>query len=221
MREFAEFSSLETEYLQQKQKRIGLLGGTFNPVHNGHLQMAYIALYEFLLGEIVFLPLHVPPHKRDEYVAPAEQRVEMLHLATTGERRFSISTLETERKGVTYTVDTLELLARGKTDISYYYIIGADTLMLLDTWRNIERVMFLTDFICIFRPGQDTTSVQKQADILNSRFGHKIHIAREFGPDISSSQIRSQAAINRMRSGLVPECVANYILHHHVYTKEA
>ena len=169
MREYPEFSSLETEYLQQKPKRIGLLGGTFNPVHNGHLQMAYIALYEFLLGEIIFLPLHLPPHKTDEYVAPALQRLEMLHIAIADERRFSISTIETERKGVTYTVDTLELLSRGKTDVSYYYIIGADTLMQLENWRHIERVMFLTDFICIYRPGQDTKSVQVQADRLNSR----------------------------------------------------
>ena len=221
MREYTEFSSLETEYLQQKPKRIGLLGGTFNPVHNGHLQMAYIALYEFLLGEIIFLPLHMPPHKTDEYVAPAEQRIEMLRIAIADERRFSISTIETERKGVTYTVDTLELLSRGKSDVSYYYIIGADTLMQLEKWRHIERVMFLTDFICIYRPGQDTIAVQKQADRLNNRFGHKIHFAREFGPDISSSQIRLQAANNRMQRGLLPDRVANYILHHHVYTKEA
>ena len=221
MREFAEFSSLETQCLQPKQKRIGLLGGTFNPVHNGHLQMAYIALYEFLLGEIVFLPLHFPPHKKDEYIAPVNHRMQMLHLALAGESRFSISTLETERTGITYTVDTLELLSRGKCDVSYYYIIGADTLMLLETWRSIERVIFLTDFICIFRPGQDTHSAQKHAEKLNNYFGHKIHFAREYGPDISSSQVRLLAEKNRMRSGLVPDCVSNYMLHHRVYTKEA
>lgn len=212
-----EFSSLGTEILQPKQKRVGLLGGTFNPVHNGHIDMAYIALYEFLLGEVVFLPLGQPPHKRDEYVAPAHHRLEMLRLATASERRFSVSTAETGRKGLTYTVDTLELLARAGRDTAYYFIIGSDTLFELGTWRNIERVMLLCDFICILRSGQDERSVRRCAAAFNQHYGHRIYLANERGQDVSSSLIREQAARNRLSGGLVPDCVANYILQNRVY----
>jgi len=217
MQDYTEFSSLKTEYLQPKQKRVGLLGGTFNPVHNGHISMAYIALYEFLLGEVIFLPLGKPPHKNDEAIACVTHRINMIRLATAHEKRFSVSTLETDRNGITYTVDTLELLMRKNNDASYYYIIGSDTLFDIASWRNIERVMLLTDFICILRPGQEELSVKEYADTLNTQYGHKIHFAKERGPDVSSSLIRSSAAQNRLCSGLLPDCVANYILQNRVY----
>lgn len=218
MSHLAEFSRIDTEFI--KQNRVGLLGGTFNPVHNGHIKMAYIALYEFGLGEVVFLPLGDPPHKRQEFLATAEHRLEMIQLAISGETRFSVSTVETGRKGLTYTVDTLEILTRAQPQTSFYYIIGADTLFELENWKCYERVFFLTDFICIMRPGQDQRRVCEQADRLNSRFGHKIYIADERGPDISSSQIRSQICENKLSDKLVPMAVARYITHHKVYNQE-
>jgi nicotinate-nucleotide adenylyltransferase len=217
MRDLTEFSHLETEYLRMKPNRIGLLGGTFNPIHNGHLKMAYIALYEFGLGEIVFLPLGTPPHKRDEFVAGTDHRLEMIRIAIAGEKRFSLSTLETDRKGYTYTIDTLEQLARCQKQTAYYYIIGADTLFELENWRHYERVFILTDFICILRPGQDVAKVRQQAQRLNERFGHKIHIANECGPSISSSLIRKQMTANKLADGLVPRKVAQYIVQNRVY----
>jgi nicotinate-nucleotide adenylyltransferase len=218
MSHLAEFSRIDTEYL--KQNRVGLLGGTFNPVHNGHLKMAYIALYEFGLGEIVFLPLGDPPHKRHDYLASAEHRLEMIRLAIAEEKRFVLCTAETDRHGFTYTVDTLELLTRAQPQTSFYYIIGADTLFELENWKNYERVFFLTDFICIMRPGHDQREVLKCADRLNNRFGHKIYIADERGPDISSSQIRTQICENKLSGGLVSTKVATYIIKHRVYNQE-
>lgn len=220
MRDLTEFSHLETEYLRMKPNRIGLLGGTFNPVHNGHLKMAYIALYEFGLGEISFLPLGTPPHKRDDFVASVQHRLEMIKIAIADEKRFTLSTLETDRKGYTYTVDTLELLARSQTQKAYYYIIGADTLFELENWRNYERVFILTDFICILRPGQDVAKVRKHANKLNERYGNKIHLANECGPSISSSHIRTQIYANKLTDGLVPRKVAQYIIQHRVYNEE-
>ncbi len=218
MSHLAEFSRIDTEFL--KQNRIGLLGGTFNPVHSGHLKMASIALYEFGLGEVVFLPLGDPPHKRQEFLASAEHRLEMIRLAIAGETRFTLSTAETSRKGLTYTVDTLEILTRAQPQTSFYYIIGADTLFELEKWKCYERVFFLTDFICIMRPGSDQRKVIECADRLNSRFGHKIYIADELGPDISSSQIRTQIAENKLSDRLVPSAVARYIIQHKVYQED-
>lgn len=218
MNRLYEFSRIDAEYL--KQNRLGLLGGTFNPVHDGHLKMAYIALYEFGLGSVVFLPLGNPPHKRNEFLASTEHRLEMIRIAIADEKRFSLSTAETDREGYTYTVDTLETLSRTQAHTLFYYIIGADTLFELENWRNYERVFLLTDFVCIMRPGHDYKQVLHCADKLNRRFGHKIFIANERGPDISSSQIRAQVLENKLSDGLVPKMVAKYMIQHNIYNQE-
>lgn len=218
--ETAEFSQIEPLCLQPKVNCVGLLGGTFNPVHNGHMGMAYIAMYEFLLGSIVFIPLGLPPHKREAYIAPAEHRLNMLRLAIGDERRFSVDTIELDRCGYTYTVDTLEALCRAHPKTEYYYIIGADTLYELTGWKKFERVFALTHFICILRPGVDDKGARAYAQILNEHYRARIHIARDKGPDISSSLIRRLAENNRLVPGLLPESVTEYIRQNRVYTHE-
>ncbi len=220
LRDLTEFSNLETKSIGSKQNRVGLLGGTFNPIHCGHISMAYIALYEFALGEIMFMPLGAPPHKRGELIAPASQRLDMVRLAIADEKRFSLSTIETGRTGYTYTVDTMEMLTRSRKETDFYYIIGADTLFELKTWKNCERVFMLTDFICVLRPGQDDMNVKQYAEKLNNEFGHIIHVAEERGPNVSSSQIRLLAAQKKLSSGLVPEPVEQYIRQHGIYVEE-
>ena len=216
----AEFSYMDTLCLQPKLNRVGLLGGTFNPVHNGHISMAYIALYEFSLGEVVFIPLGVPPHKRDENIASASHRLNMLRLATHGENRFSIDTIELERSGYTYTVDTLEALCRAHPQTEYHYIIGADTLYELTGWKNFERVSKLTSFICVLRPGVDDAGARAYAQVLCERYGYRIYVARDKGPDISSSLVRQLAVDNHTSSGLLPDNVAEYIRQHRIYAQE-
>ena len=211
---------METKCIITNNNRVGLLGGTFNPIHRGHISMEYIALYEYSLGEVVFLPLGEPPHKRDEFVVPASKRLDMIRLAIDDEKRFSVSTIETDRSGYTYTVDTMEMLARIRKDTDFYYIIGADTLFELKTWKNLERVLLLTDFICILRPGQDDFKVRQYAEKLNNDFGHKIHVAQERGPAVSSSEVRMLAAESAFLAGLVPESVAQYIRQFNVYNAE-
>jgi len=220
MRIGTEFSHLGIECLHTKRNKIGLLGGTFNPIHNGHISMAYIALYEFFLGKIVFLPSGHPPHKKDEYIAPPAFRLDMLRLATENEPRFDVSSAEIDRGGITYTVDTLEILLRTNTDAEYYYIIGADTLFELKTWRHFDRVMRLTRFICVLRPGQDDMAVRSYAENLNEQYGHCIHVAKERGPDISSSLIRRMVAAGKPCDGLVPETVGCYLRQNRVYFNE-
>ncbi|MGI5850428.1 MAG: nicotinate-nucleotide adenylyltransferase [Christensenellales bacterium] len=220
MREYTEFSHFELDCMQLKQNRVGLLGGTFNPIHNGHLAMAYIALYEFLLGEVIFLPVGIPPHKKGEHIAPCDLRLDMINIAIADEKRFSVNTLELSRKGYTYTVDTLEILTRENKNTEYYYIIGADTLFELNTWKNFERVVFLTNFICILRPGQDDDRVKKYVDEINNKFGYKFFIANDKGPNISSSFVRALAIRNKLTAGFVPDNVARYLMQNRVYFKE-
>lgn len=217
MQYFTEFSRIETECALLKANKVGILGGTFNPIHNGHLAIANIALYEFLLGEIVFLPLGLPPHKEKEHIASPEHRLEMIKLAIEREKRFKVNPMELYREGYTYTVDTLEILTRENKNTEYYYIIGADTLFELKTWRNFERVFCLTNFICVMRPGQDDKEVREYAAALNDSYGYKFFVAKEKGPDISSSHIRELAAKRRLGRGFVPDGVARYIEKHAVY----
>jgi nicotinate-nucleotide adenylyltransferase len=217
MQYFTEFSGLETECAMLKANRIGILGGTFNPIHNGHLAIANIAIYEFLLGEVIFLPLGQPPHKRNEYIASADHRLNMIKLAIEHEKRFSVNSMELYREGYTYTVDTLEILARENKNADYYYIIGADTLFELKTWKNFERVFCLTNFICMLRPGQDDGEVREYADAMNEKYGYKFFVAKEKGPDISSSYIRELAEKRRLKQGLVPDKVARYIEKYEIY----
>ena len=215
--DIAEFSSIDTLCLQPKANRVGLLGGTFNPIHSGHIRMACIALDEFILGEVVFIPTGSPPHKRNEYVAPAEHRLNMLRLAIQDESRFSVDSIEIYREGLTYTVDTLEVLCQEHPNTEYYYIIGADTLYELTGWRNFNRVIALTQFICVLRPGVDDDRVHEYAQMLNQRYGPRIAIAQDKGPDISSSLIRCLIADNRLAAGLMPESVAEYIRLNQLY----
>jgi len=211
MQYFTEFSRIERESALLKQNRAGILGGTFNPVHNGHLAIAKIALYEFTLGEVIFLPLGLPPHKNNEYIAAPETRLDMIKLAIEDEKRFSVNTMELYREGFTYTVDTLEILTKENKKTDYYYIIGADTLFELKTWKSYERLFSLTSFICVMRPGQDDKEVSEYAEKLNERYGYKFFIARDKGPDISSSNIRELAAKRKLKSGLLPDKVLRYI----------
>lgn len=218
MQYVAEFSELETGALI-KHNRIGLLGGSFNPIHKGHIAIADIALYEFSLGEVIFLPLGRPPHKRYEHLAPAQARLDMLRLAVENERRFTVNTMELFREGYTYSVDTLELLARENKKAEYYYIIGADTLFELTTWKNFERVFCMTSFICVLRPGQDDDKARDYAQMLNEKYGYKFYVAKDKGPDISSSCVREIVKSGGMFEGLVPSKVARYILRHGLYSR--
>lgn len=218
MQYYTEFSKIETECALLKHSRVGILGGTFNPIHNGHIAIAKIALYEFSLGEVIFLPLGTPPHK--EYIAPPEARLDMIKLAIEDEKRFSVNEMELYRDGFTYTVDTLEILARENKKTDYYFIIGADTLFELKAWKNYERVFCLTSFICVLRPGQDDIEVKEYAEKLNAQYGGKFFIAKDKGPDISSSHIRRLAANRKLNSCLLPAKVLRYIEKRHLYTAE-
>lgn len=219
MRYYTEFSHVENDCALMKNNRIGLLGGTFNPVHNGHIAMAKIALYEFLLGEVVFLPLGTPPHKRNEHIAPPDCRLDMIKLAIGDESRFSVSTIELYREGYTYTVDTLSLLLDKNRNCEYFYIIGADTLFEIVNWKDYEKVIRMASFICVPRPGLDESKVISLAERYNEKYGHKFYISEEKGPDISSTHIRDMALRGMLRGGLVPEKVAEYIICNGVYCK--
>ena len=133
------------------EKQLGIMGGTFDPIHNGHIQMAQKCMEKFALDEVIFLPAGEPPHKRNYAVTDKYKRLEMTRLAVKEIPGFSVSDIEIERGGYTYTIDSLRELGQIYKNARFFYIIGADTLGELYTWRNIEEVARLTKFLVVGR----------------------------------------------------------------------
>ena len=200
-------------------KRLGILGGTFNPPHLGHLRMAEIARREFSLGDVLVLPVGDPPHKRDMLVAQREYRRAMGMLFCEEHPWLIFSDMELDREGYTYTVDTLTQLAAESPDTVFYYIIGTDTLFQLPTWRNWPKVRTLTHFVCIPRPGDDPARIQAQAEALFSEGAH-IHMAREMCLPISSTMVREERAKGGSGQDLVPRRIFEFLESNHVYRQQ-
>lgn len=203
------------------KKKAGLLGGTFNPVHTGHLVMAADAVEKFKLDEMLFVPCASPPHKKAHHLAPARHRVAMLRAAVKGDPRFHVCTLEVDRGGTSYSVDTLRELRLKRPDDRFFFVIGSDTLHELHTWKDIYELLTLCTFVCAERPG----SIRRwspgalwlkspwPARLLSGLFrGHLV--------DLSSSEIRQRVTEGRSIRYLVPAGVERYILKHRLYKRE-
>ncbi len=199
------------------KRRIGLLGGTFNPPHTGHFRVADGIYHEFSLDGIVFIPVGEPPHKRTIGVASDADRLAMLRIMTRNVPYMSVSEIETSRCGYTYTVDTLSLLDTiyGRA-AEFFYIIGTDTLFELKNWKDSARVVKMCTYICVPRPGDDTGSVLKEIERLRGEYGANILLSRTTGPDISSTEIRSSLAAGKVPEGLEPP-VLEYIIENKVF----
>ena len=133
-------------------KKIGLLGGTFDPPHLAHLIIAEEVRTKLHLDEVWFIPVYLPPHKTHDFMASAEDRLEMVKRATDHHPNFTVSTIELDRKGPSYTIDTMEELTKKYPDVSFYFIIGGDMLESLHTWKDIEELQKLVTVVAVDRP---------------------------------------------------------------------
>ena len=187
--------------------RIGIMGGTLDPVHNGHIEIARSVRAELGLDGVMLLPAGDPPHKKRE--SDKLDRLEMAKRAAAEFDWMFVSDLEIARKGTTYTVDTLRALKRKQPDAEWIYIIGADTLNILDSWRNFPEIARLCAFAAVSRPG--VSGERTYAALLKERYGAEIIFAKASGPDISSTAIRARVAEGRSIRGLAPDSVCDYI----------
>ncbi len=198
--------------------RIGLFGGSFNPVHLGHLIVASDAMEAHSLDRVFWIPCRAPPHKAAADLAPAEHRAEMIRLAIAGEPRFELCRLELEREGPSFTVDTLrELRARQPAD-QFFFIIGADTVPELATWRDVETLTVLCEFIPVVRPGGPPRPAPESMGLPRAAAERLLARWTEIHPiGISASEIRRRLAAGRSVRYLVPDPVERYLRDHHLY----
>jgi len=204
-----------------KQKKIGIMGGTFNPVHHGHLVTAQEALDQFGLDEVIFIPTGDPPHKIEDLLAHAEDRYLMTVIATSSNSSFFVYRIEIDRKGKSYTIDTVkELRKLFGSGSELYFITGADAILEILTWKNTREIVTLAKFIAATRPGYDLSKIKElKATLFDSEdeADRRIFIMEIPALAISSTDIRQRIKIGRPVNYLVPEGVNNYILKHGLY----
>lgn len=204
----------------KRAQKIGIMGGTFNPIHMGHLVVAEDVREKFGLNRVLFIPTGMPPHKPDGEVIDAEHRCEMVRRAVTSNRFFEASRLEIDRSGYTYTVNTLMELKReygGETVL--FFIIGADVIRELIMWKEFRKVFELCEFIAVFRPGFDRASFEAGIKRLINDYGAVIHEADTRLIDISSRELREKRSRGESIKYLVPDAVNDYIIEKGLYMK--
>jgi nicotinate-nucleotide adenylyltransferase len=191
-------------------ERLGVMGGTFDPIHLGHLVGASEAMHRFRLDLVLFVPTGQPWQKQS--YSAAEDRYLMTVLGTSSNPRFAVSRMEIDRQGPTYTADTMEVLRDFHgSDVELFFIAGADAAMRLRTWKKIARLAELAEVIAITRPGFRLDRVEHDATMPS------VHIMEMTPMSISSSEIRQRVAAGRPIDYLVPEEVAEYIRKNGLY----
>jgi nicotinate-nucleotide adenylyltransferase len=201
-----------------KGVKMGICGGTFDPVHIGHLAVAEMVRSGFGLDRILFIPTGKPPHKNTNSVTDPVHRLNMVKCAVSTNPSFEAVSIEVDRQGYTYTVDTLNELHRiYPQETEFYYIIGADVVMDLLTWKRVEEVFTLTRFIALMRPGYKNTEFDSHIKTLKRKYD--INIVSFEAPliDISSTMIRERIRNGESVKYLVSEPVEKYIRENNLY----
>lgn len=186
-------------------KKVGILGGTFDPPHNGHLMIANEVFSELNLDEIWFMPNQEPPHKKKPESVNNEDRLHMLELATRGNSFFKIETIELQRSGPSFTVETMRILNNQYPNHKFYFIIGADMIEYLPKWHKIEELIEIVKFVGVERPKYNLETKYPIIYVDIPAF------------DVSSSMIRKRLKTGKTVRYLLPESVLRFIGEKHLY----
>lgn len=216
-----------------KKERIGLFGGTFNPIHSGHLKAAACVREKFDLKKVLFVPSFIPPHKTTSEIAAPEHRLKMVELALTFYPWLEPSSVEIEARGKSYSILTLEKIKKLYPEARIFFILGIDAFLEIDTWKDYGELLEQCIFLVISRPGY---RLQQALNVLGGQYRERMFripgsmkvIERELGihkifllsvktPDIASSEIRKKIKKGESLRGLVPESVENYIKENKLY----
>lgn len=198
-------------------KKVGIMGGTFNPIHNGHLMIADKAMEQFALDEVLFMPCGVPYMKAGTEVAAGGIRAEMTALAIEDHPGFTLSRIELDHPGNTYTYETLEGLKVRYPEDVFYFILGADSLFHLTDWVFPERIFASCHILAAVRDHKTVTQMEERIALLRERYHASVYLLQTDYLDISSSDIRRKAAAGESIEEYVPRKVADYIAAHQLY----
>jgi nicotinate-nucleotide adenylyltransferase len=211
--------SLEDAGSDEFGRRLGILGGTFDPPHLGHLWLAALAAEALRLDKVLFMPASMPPHKRGVQMTQAATRLLMTRLAIAGDPGFELCAVEMERPGPSYTIDSVEELQRiYGPETRLYLVMAGDSLREIDTWREPDRLLSLVDWVVGPRPGAEPPD----RDQLRTRFGpavERIHLLHGPALDISSSDLRRRVATRHTIRYLVPRAVEELIIDRGLYRR--
>lgn len=180
--------------------KIGILGGTFNPIHIGHLIIAEESREKLGLDKVIFVPTYLPPHKDNGNIALANDRISMVKLAVSDNTNFTVSDIEIKRSGRSYTIDTIKQFKADYPKDELYFIIGSDLLEYLDDWKDLKEIIKIVKFIVVTRPGYPLERIPSYITTLPIR-----------AVDVSAFEIRSNIKENKSFRYLVPEKVYGYI----------
>ncbi|GEA83433.1 MAG: nicotinate-nucleotide adenylyltransferase [Cellulomonas sp.] len=195
--------------LGRQVTRLGVMGGTFDPVHHGHLVAASEVAARFGLDEVVFVPTGVPSFKQDQDVTPAEHRYLMTVIATASNPRFTVSRVDIDRGGVTFTVDTLRDLKAQRPGAEIFFITGADAIAQILTWKDAQELFSMAQFVAVTRPGHALSIEGLPED--------RVHVVEIPALAISSTDVRARARAGQPVWYLVPDGVVQYIAKHQLY----
>lgn len=201
-------------------KKVGILGGTFNPVHMAHLIIAEIAQEEAGLDDILFVPSGCSYLKDAADIASAKDRINMTGLAIEDNPHFALSTIEIDREGNSYTCDTLLELKERYPNQEYYIIVGADNLFTMEQWKDSEVIFQNAKILAAVRGDKNRADMEEKIAELKEKYGADITMLNVRSVDISSSVIRQKVAEGRSTRYMLPEKVRQYIMKNHLYEKQ-
>ena len=204
--------------MEQQRKKVGIMGGTFDPIHIGHLILGENAYLQFDLDHVLFMPSGNPPHKQERQGrATTSQRVAMVSQAVSSNPHFKLSMAETHDDGYTYTRETLSRLVLENPDTDYYFIMGADSLFTFETWKEPEDICRLCTLVVAVRDHVKQDKLNRQIDYLKELFQAKIEKLDTPNIDISSGTIRNWICRGKSIKYYVPDDVIHYIEEHCMY----
>ncbi|WP_373844573.1 nicotinate-nucleotide adenylyltransferase [Clostridium sp.] len=197
-----------------------IFGGTFDPIHNGHIHIAYEAVYRLGLDKIVFMPTGNPPHKAKKSITDAFLRYEMVKVAIRSESKFTVSNYEVNKPTLSYTYSTLEHFNNLESETEWYFLTGADCLMNIEKWSRVDSIFKLCKFIVFNRPGFPaftTESIKKQKKEIEDKYSTNIIYLDAPLFDISSTVIRNSVKEGKNINYFLPESVCNIIKQLNLY----
>ena len=198
-------------------KKVGILGGTFNPVHLGHLRLAEKAMLVASLDQVLFIPSGISYMKNQQEIVPARDRMAMVQLAIQGNSRFRVSNIEIEKKGNSYSHETIRELQKQQKDTQFFFLTGADTVFSMEKWKDPAYIFFSVTVLEAYRTGVSLEQLKKKIEQLKILYQADIRLIASDHIDISSSQIRKAISGGISVHELLPQAVEQYIKEHHFY----